>query len=493
MSSKYLDPDKDIPILIDGFKSGYAPNERKIAEAVLTRIGYQKIMKGPAWKQKPGRKTPTNPTEDEIHVRIEFLRLVLGDAAKKLSELHLLSALAKLLENYGTQCSKGIYLTQIEIGRIQFLERNIGDLVTQMSDLLRPAEMPCLRERYLPTVADLKNLLADLAESAEASTQTTWDGMFKEAIEKSASKTKNDRTYTAIRVQLGLAIEGPSAAEIETQIANLEKRRSKNPSAIAERNSKIQSLKTEKRIRELHQERSKNETLRMAISTLFCIRNVFDTCRFVHVDSGTELLYEFLHRRAHGMDPMDIPPALGELEALFLGAISRQGHSPFVPLFNEEMDPGPAWIPEDGQLKAKPTGEERVAPVEAVVRVVKAAGTAGIVKADIVKELVKNSTWSPATAYKAISTAEKQKEVKKLTKTKRYVVVGEKVVGTPFVFSPPQMNPAMVDLYKILLAGLKGRLRKTFLASRAALKNKNAPDNKRRSDLLSNKTKQSPT
>jgi hypothetical protein len=114
-----------------------------------------------------------------------------------------------------------------------------------------------------------------------------------------------------------------------------------------------------------------------------------------------------------------------------------------------------------------------------VVRVVKAAGAAGIVKADIVKELVKNSTWSPATAYKAISTAEKQKEVKKLTKTKRYVVVGEKVVGTPFVFPPPQMNPAMVDLYKILLAGLEGRLRKAFMASRAASIKLNAPEKKK--------------
>jgi hypothetical protein len=265
-------------------------------------------------------------------------------------------------------------------------------------------------------------MLADLAESAEASTQTTWAGMVKMAAEKSASNTEKNRTYAAIRVQLGLAIEGPPVAEIEAQIANLKKKRLRKPSAIAERDSRIQSLETEKWVRELHQERSKNETLRMAVSTLFCIRNVLDICRFVHVDSGTELLYEFLHRRARGMDPMDIPPALGELEALFLGAISRQGHSPFVPLFNEEMDPGPAWIPEDGQLKAKPPGEERIDPVEAVVRVVKAAGDAGILRSDIAKDLVKNSICSQATAYNWISAAVEQKKIQKLEKTKRYVV-----------------------------------------------------------------------
>jgi hypothetical protein len=91
-------------------------------------------------------------------------------------------------------------------------------------------------------------------------------------------------------------------------------------------------------------------------------------------------------------------------------------------MYYEEMDPGPAWIQEDGQLTAKPPREERVDPVEALVRVVKAAGTDGIVKSEIVKALVKNSICSEATAYKWISAAVEQKRIQKLEKTKRYVV-----------------------------------------------------------------------
>ena len=424
MSSKYLDPDKDIPILLTGFQEYYTPTERKNAEVVLKRIGYQKIMKGPAWKQKPGRKKSPNETEDEIHIRIEFLRLVLGDAAKELSKNKLLSTVAELLNLYKEQCSTGLYLTQVERARMQNIAGNSGDAVAQMSGYpaLRP-ELPIPWVEEDPTEFELTLWFAHLEKAQSKSCNDIWTDMVDEAISQPASKLDENQLYEAIRVQLGQSHEGRSVAECKEQIENLKRKRLRKPSAVAEMTSKIGSLETEIWIDELYDQNiSRNKTLWAATAGLLNMRNVLDLCRFVRVDTEIERLYSFIRCCCYRMDPRQIPAVLAELDTLFLEAISRQGHSPFAPLFNEEMDPSPAWIPKDGQLKAKPPGEERVDPVESVVRIVKAAGADGIVKADIVKDLVKKSICGLSTAYNWISAAVAHKKIKWLEKRKRYVV-----------------------------------------------------------------------
>ena len=407
-----------------GFRFRADHIKSKAAEEVLKKFGYEKVSARPPAKRKPGPKPKhtANPTEDEIRIRIEFLRLVLGDAAKKLSEAHLLAAIAKLLKIFVDRCSEGIYFTQIERARIQLLEKQSVNVGPEISDFLRPEDESGYTIRNLPTETELESMVFRFAKIARYSTQTAWAGMVKQAIDGYESKTEDNSIYATIRVHLGLAIEGPSVAEIEAQIAKLKKKRPRTLDARADKYLELKSLGVEKWRRELHRERSKNDTLRMAISKLFRIRDILDNCQFVMVDWETKSLYEFLHRNAYEGNFSVSPPTLGELEDLFNAATSRQGHSPFVPLFNEEMDPGPAWLPEDGQLKAKPPGEERIDPADAVVRLVKAAGVAGIVKGDIAKELVKRSICSQATAYNWIFSAEKQKRIQKLENTKRYVV-----------------------------------------------------------------------
>jgi hypothetical protein len=140
------------------------------------------------------------------------------------------------------------------------------------------------------------------------------------------------------------------------------------------------------------------------------------------VDIEIERLYSFIRCCCYRTDPRQIPAVLAELDTLFLEAISRQRHSPFIPLFKEDLEPGPKWIPEDGQLKAKPPREERVDPVEAVVKIVKPTEADGMKRSDIVKTLVQNSICSESTAYNWISSAVEQKKIKWLEKMKRYVV-----------------------------------------------------------------------
>jgi len=262
-----------------------------------------------------------------------------------------------------------------------------------------------------------------LAKADAKSCKDAWADMVDEAISQPASELDENQLYAAIRVQLGLSHEGRAGAECKEQIENLKRKRPRNQSAIAERDSKIGSLETDIWIDELHDQNiSRNKTLWSATAGLLNMRNVLDSCRFVRVDSKIEHLYAFIRCCSYRMDLRQIPTVLAELETLFLEAVNRQGRSPFVPLFNEEMDPGPAWIPEDGQLKAKPPGEERIDPVEAVLRVVKAAGADGIKKADIVKRLQEHNQCSQPTAYAWTSAAEEQKKIQKLEKTKRYVV-----------------------------------------------------------------------
>ena len=106
----------DWDILKQGFCVNPTLSQSKKVEEVLKKFGYERVSARPPTKNRPGRKRQDsiNPTENEIHVRIEFLRLVLGDAAKKLSEERLLSAVVELLTIYKTQCSTGLYLTHVE-------------------------------------------------------------------------------------------------------------------------------------------------------------------------------------------------------------------------------------------------------------------------------------------------------------------------------------------------------------------------------------------
>jgi len=330
----------------------------------------------------------------------------------------------ELLTIYKDQCSTGLYLTQIERARMQNIVENSGDAVAQLSGYpaLRP-ELPVPWGEEDPTESELTLWLAHLAKAETKSCNNIWAAMVDEAILQPASKLDGNQLYAAIRVQLGLSHEGRSGAECKEQIENLKRKRPRKQSAIAERTSKIESLETDIWIDELHDQNiSRNKTLWAATAGLLNMRNVLDSCRFVRVDSQIERLYSFIRCCSYRMDLRQIPTILTELETLFLEAINRQGRSPFVSLFNEEIDPGPAWIPEDGQLKGFPPCKEHVDPIAAVVRVVKTEGADGIKKATVVKSLMQDAKCSKATAYKWISTAEEQKKIQKLEKTKRYVV-----------------------------------------------------------------------
>lgn len=416
----------DLDILKQGFRVNPTPSQSRQVEEVLKKFGYERISARPPTKNRPGRKRKDsiNPTENEIHIRIEFLRLVLGDAAKKLSEARLLSAVVELLSLYKEQCSAGLYLTQVERARMQNIAGNSGDAVAQMSGYpaLRP-ELPVSWGEEDPTESELTLWLAHLAKAETKSSKDAWAGMVDEAISQPASELDENQLYAAIRVQLGLSHEGRSGAECKEQIENLKRKRPRNQSAIAERDSKIGSLETDIWIDELHDQNiSRNKTLWSATAGLLNMRNVVDSCWFVRVDSEIEHLYAFIRCCSYRMDLRQIPTVLAELETLFLEAVNRQGRSPFVSLFNEEIDPGPAWVPEDGQLKGLPPGNERVDPIDAVVRVVKAEGADGIKKAAVVKSLMQGCRCSKATAYEWISAAVKQKKINELEKTKRYVV-----------------------------------------------------------------------
>ena len=341
MASKPTLGQYDLTYIEEGFKSGAEDGELEKAEKVLKRLGYEKLSSRPPAKRKPGPKPDTNPTEDEIRIRIEFLRLVLGDAAKDLSMAHLLSTLLELLNTFKEQCSTGLYLTQAERMEILQLKEDCADV-------------------------ELESALSHLAAAAaaEASVQMSWHDMVEKAIAVPALKLGEMQIYAAIQVPLGLALDGPPVADLEAEIEKLQQKRPRKPEAIEERDAKLRSLENQKWSSGLYDSTSRNETLRAAIARLFQIRAVLDSCRLVHVDSEMEQLNEFVRSVSHAADPGDITEAHGKLDALFLGAAKRQGVSPFAQLFNEEMEFGPPQIPEDGQMRGVPPrgGEARKPP-----------------------------------------------------------------------------------------------------------------------------------
>jgi hypothetical protein len=324
----------DLLKLEEGFKSGAEAEELKIAEAVLKRLGYEKISARPPAKRKTGPKPGTNPTEDEIRIRIEFLRLVLGDDAKDLSVVHLLSSLLELLKTYNAHCSTGLYLTQAE----------------------RRVEIHQLKEDC--TEADLTHL----ASAAEASVLTPWQDMVETAIAVPGLNRGEMQIYSAIRVPLALALDELPAGDLKVQIEKSPQKSPRKPEDVVETDPQILLLESQKWSNGLYASTSRNETLRAAIARLFEMRAVLDTCRLVNVDSEIQQLYEFVRSVSHASDPGDISEVLGKLDALFLGAAKRQGVSPFSQLFNEEMKFGPSRIPEDGQIIASPLTVARARP-----------------------------------------------------------------------------------------------------------------------------------
>ena len=415
--------------------------QRKAVEEVLKGFGYEKVSTRPPTKRKPGPKPGLNPTEEEIRIKLGFLRLVLGDEAKELSENQLLSTLLELLNLYKEICSEGLYLTKVERARMQIIAGNSGDAVAQMFrfrallellELLELQELPELPELPVPwgeddpTECELTLWLDHLEKAQSKSCNSIWADMVDEAISRIAPSMDENQLYAAIRVQLGHELEEPSKTILDVQIKKLLSYDKSNPHAAKERESLLREVENDIWIDELHDQKiSTKKTLWSATAGLLNMRNILDSCRFVRVDAEIERLYAFIRCCCYRRDPRNIPPVLAELETLFLEAISRQGHSPFVPLFMEELDPGTPLTPEDGQLRAKPPLKEHVKPGEAVVRVVKAAGADGIVKADIVKYLVNKFLFSQATAYNAISTAIDQKEIQRMDDQKRFVVPSE--------------------------------------------------------------------
>ena len=343
-------------ILKEGFCIESNHIQSKNAERILKKFGYEKVSSRPPTKRRPGPKPKNSArlTEDEIHIRIEFLRLMLGEAAKDLSTTHLLSAVLGLLRLYQEKCSTGLYLSSADRWIIHNLNKNCDGSVAQMRDFssVVPEGLPMLVENNIFTNLEPETWLSHLAESAEESIQTPWADMVEEAISQPASKLDENQLYEAIRLQLGLSIEGRSVAECEQMIENLKKKRPRKKSAKAERDSKIRLLENEIWVTKLHVKRSRNDVLRMAIPALFGIRNVLDLCRWAGVDTEIERLYTFVCFVVRGSDLNALPETLRQLDTLFPETLNRQGVSPFPALFNEEMDPAPPLIPADGQLTA---------------------------------------------------------------------------------------------------------------------------------------------
>lgn len=410
----------------EGLALGAQIVDKVEARKLLKKIGFEH-KPASSRKRGPKPKKSTNQTEEDIRIKIEFLRLVLGEAAKDLTVPQLLSALLELMNLYKEECSTGLYLTNVERARMQMIAGNSGAAVAQMSGY--PALLPELPVPWGeddPTESELTLWLAHLEKAQSKSCISNWGDMVDEAISRIAPSMDEHQLYAAIQVQLGIAINEQPVTECEAKIEELKRKRPRKPSAIAARDSKISSLENDIWIDELHDQKiSTNKTLWAAIAGLLNIRNILDSCWFVRVDNEIERLYAFIRCCCYRRDPRNIPKVFVDLETLFLEAISRQGHSPFVPLFMEELDPGPQLNPEDGQLRAKPPLKEHVTPVEAVVRVVKAAGADGILMVDIANDLLKKSICSKATAYNWISAAIDQKEIQRMDDQKRFVVPSE--------------------------------------------------------------------
>jgi len=349
-----------------GCASGATYVERSESRELLKRIGFEHRPKA---KRKPGPKVATNPTEDEIALRIRLLRLILGEGHEKSSVDDVLEACAEAVSRFDEMCGQGFFVTESDRSHLFCLSSLARTETSTTADL--PRQYPPLRG---PETSDLSGAalgewLKEFHDEISESANLRWDAFAKRPSQRKVRRPSKRAVWKKLAV----------AVNLQTK---------------------------DKLLKPFYPEASvRNEILRTSITRLLDIKSIVSTCRHIAWDERWQTLYEFSGqfdlRDAH----LTSWEWLDSLEVFFQSVLGRQIRKPFPPYTNEAHRLGPEDLPEGAVLHLHETKGASECTVENVRVICGRAGEDGLPRKDVVGELKRTFCLSRAAAYRVINKA----------------------------------------------------------------------------------------
>lgn len=347
----------ELLVITEGLKKDATPTELLKATRALAQYGFvpKGILKAKR-KTGPKSKSSINKTEDEIWVRLEWIRLILPPHARVLPRDKLLSLIVGMLEKFNTV----LLISNEQMGEIRKYG-NVNAHSCAVSEIRKYFDdggaIAGLKGGAIPSESKLmswfKNLSAlsgqiDDLKEFEWSQEKEWSSFVD--IEACKSMDQND-AYNAIGWALEWNTDEMSVEECESQIHELESNKPSESGDTWTWESQINSLKFRVSQKRLRRKLSRNELLGASIGMLLHMRNLFYSSTMVEVNQDLIDFRNFIRCVSFAYDPSScplFPSSLGKLDQIFSNTEKRQLRTPFYPIFDEERDMDLPVIPSDG-------------------------------------------------------------------------------------------------------------------------------------------------